>query len=212
MPEPRFAITISHHIGCGGSLVGQKLAERLGVPFFDREILHRMSEQLHIAEADLAHRDERLSSFWDNLLRLSALIDPGQVAFVQRYIPSDQELFRLESEMIQRIAEHTSAIFLGRGGRHILRDHPHHLAVLLHAGRPSRIRRVQELYHLSTSDAENLLDTNDRERDAYIRTFAGGDWTDARLYDLSASTSACGTDGAADLAALALQRKFPAPQ
>jgi cytidylate kinase len=208
MPQPLYAITISHQLGAGGTLVGQALAERLGIPFFDREILRRVSEQLHMAEADLAHREERLSSIWDSLLRVSALIDPAQVKIVERYVPSDQELFRLESEMIRRIAERASAVFMGRSGRFVLRDHPRHLKLLVYADRKSRLARLQRLYQIPKPDAERLMEDNDRERAAYIRTFTGKDWTDARLYDLCVNTTSIGMDGAAELAMAFLQRKI----
>jgi cytidylate kinase len=198
MDEKLFAITISHQIGSGGAPVGKKLSERLNIPFFDREILKRVSNRLHMAEADLAQREERLRSFWQPYSRTAELLDPALSLTADQYIPTDRELFQLESETILRIAEKTSAVFIGRCGRYILRDHPRHLKLLVHADPSFRIERLKGLYHLSEPEAVKMMEDNDRDRAAYIRAFTGQDWTDARLYDLSINTSACGLDGAVE--------------
>lgn len=208
MDEKLFTITISHQVGSGGALVGKKLSERLDIPFFDREILKRVSNKLHMAEADLAHREERLRTFWQSYSRTAELLDPTLSLTADRYIPTDREFFQLESETILRIAEKTSAVFIGRCGRYILRDHPCHLKLLILADPPSRIERLEGLYHLSAPEAAKMMEDNDRDRAAYIRAFTGQDWTDARLYDLSLNTSNCGLDGAVELAVGCLKGKF----
>ena len=63
MEEKLFSVTISHQIGSGGAYIGEKLSERLGIPFLDRAILKEVSNQLNLAESELEHREERLSSF-----------------------------------------------------------------------------------------------------------------------------------------------------
>lgn len=208
MDQERFVITISHQLGSGGAYVGQKLSECLGVPFIDREILKRVAGQLHLAEAELTHREERVRSFWQRFSQLVALTDPTTSLAADRYVPTDRELFQLESETIQRIADQSSAIFIGRGGRCILQHHPRHLSVLVHAALPARVRRLCELYHLSESEAEKLAVTNDRERTAYLRAFTQQDWLDPRLYDLCISTSSLGLDTAVELVLTALAAKL----
>jgi cytidylate kinase len=205
MDESLYAITISHQIGSAGALVGKRLSERLNIPFFDREILKRVSARLHMAEADLEHREERLRSFWQTYSRTAELLDPARSLTADQYIPTDKELFQLESETILRIAEQTSAVFIGRCGRFILRDHPRHIKLLLHADPSFRSERLKGLYRLSEPEAERMMEENDRDRAAYIRAFTGQDWTDARLYDLCINTSASGLDGAVELASACLK-------
>ena len=209
MNEKMFAITISHQIGSSGAPVGKRLSERLDIPYFDREILKRVSNRLHMAEADLEHREERLRSFWQSYSHTAELIlDPALSLTADRYIPSDKELFQLESETILRIAEKSSAVFIGRCGRHILRSHPRHLSLLLHADPASRIERIKNLYHLDAPEAGKFMEENDRDRAAYIRAFTGQDWVDARLYDLCINTSQTGVDGAVDLIRTCVKTRF----
>ncbi len=207
MKDKKFVITISHQIGSGGAYLGQKLSERLGIPFIDREILNRVAKQLNLAETELAHREERLSSFWQSFSRLAELIDPAKSLTADSYIPTDRELFQLESDTIGRIAANSSAIFIGRCGRFILRDYPCHLSVLVHAEKPARIKRLCELYHITASEANKMITSNDRERCAYIQTFTKQDWLNARLYDICINTSVIGLDKSVDIILACMESK-----
>lgn len=209
MNEQKFVITISHQLGSGGAYLGQKLSDRLGIPFIDREILKKVAKQLNLAESELAHREERLSSFWQSFSRIAGLIDPEKSLSADSYVPTDKELFQLELETIGRIAANSSAIFIGRCGRFILRDHPCHLSVMVHAEKPARIKRLCELYHLSILDAEKLIESNDRERSAYIQTFTRQNWLNARLYDLCVNTSIIGLDKTVELVLSCMESKSP---
>ena len=195
-----FVITLSHQLGSGAAYLGQHLSERLAIPCVDREILYQVSKQLNMAEAELAGREQRLSSFWQSFARIVELMDPAQsLTSGDHYVPTDKELFQLESDTIGRIAKESSAIFIGRCGRYILRNHPCQISVLVHADRPSRAQRLAALYHLTLEEAEKLTVTNDRERAAYIQTFTRQNWLDARLYDVCLNTSSLGLDQAIEL-------------
>lgn len=208
MTATRFVITISHQLGSGGTTLGQKLAERLGIPFFDREILNRVAEELHLAERNLEQREERLSSFWEAMGRNAILSDPVGCLALDNYEPTDQELFDHETEIIARIAEKSSGIFLGRCGGYVLRQHPCHVRLLVHADLPDRINRLKQLFCLEEEAARKLIQTNDRERNAYIHAFTQQNWLDARLYDLAMNTSSLGLEKAVDLALAVVQEKI----
>ncbi len=209
MMHKHMIVTISHQLGCGGSALGQKLSEQLGIPFFDREILKKVAEELNLAESVIEGREERLSGFWQSLNRVAILSDPVECLSVQGFEPDDQELFQVESECILRIAEQSSGIFLGRCGRYILRDHPCVFNILVHADLADRIHRVQKLFCLEAGDAKKLVAKNDRDRDAYMRTFARKDWLDARWYDLCINTSSLGIEQSAAAAMLGIKAKMP---
>jgi cytidylate kinase len=194
MVSTRLAITISHQLGSGGAYLGQKLSEHLGLPFIDREVLKKVAKELNLAEAALNDREERLSSFWQSFLRVAVLTDPVNCLSPGAYMPSDRDLFKLESDYIGKIAENSSAIFLGRCGRFILSDHPGRISILVYANLPDRIKRIQQLYCLEEDKAKELIEMNDRERTAYMRAFTRQDWLDARWYDLCLNTSSLGLE------------------
>lgn len=189
MENEDLAITISHLIGSGGAYVGEKLADRLGIPFLDREIIQSVAQQLNILESEVERREERLTTFWDNFNRSMIGLSPIIIAEFPQLAPSDSELFKTECETIQKIASKSSAIFLGRCGWDILKNHPNHVSILLTANHSDRVKRLCTLYELTEQDARKLIKTNDQERDAYNKKFTQKNWVDARYYDLLASLS-----------------------
>jgi cytidylate kinase len=203
-----YAITISHQIGSGGAVIGQKIAGALEIPFIDRQILHQVAEKLQLADADLEDREERLSSFWESMAHNVSMMDVTQSLFYERYVPSDEVLFQEESETIRRIAENNQAVFIGRCGRYVLRNFPCRFSLLVTADHAARVARVSQLYNLSTADAEKMIETNDHDRFDYIRAFTKQEWTDARLYDLCINTTSIGIEKAAELALDAIRAKL----
>ena len=200
MENEDLAITISHLIGSGGAYVGEKLADRLGIPFLDREIIQSVAQQLNILESEVERREERLTTFWDNFNRSMIGLSPIIIAEFPQLAPSDSELFKTECETIQKIASKSSAIFLGRCGWDILKNHPNHVSILLTANHSDRLMRLSTLYELTEQDARKLIKTNDQERDAYNKKFTQKNWVDARYYDLCVNTSSTGWDGAVEIA------------
>ena len=206
--EKPYVITISHQIGSGGAAIGQKLSEQLCIPFIDREILQQVSKKLHLAEVELERREERLSSFWQSFGRTVELMDPTHSLIADTYVPTDKEVFQVESDTIRRIAENSQAIFIGRCCRSILHDHPCHFSLLVHAERPARIQRLCSLYQITPQQAGQMIDDNDRERGIYIRTFTHQNWLDARLYDLSLNTTSIGMDQVFEIVNTAIRAKL----
>jgi len=205
--ENVYVITISHLLGCGGSYVGSKLSEMLSIPFVDRQILKKVSDTLNVSEKVIEDREERKSSFWEVFFREQALADPMTTA-AGRYMPSDRELYALETKYIEQIATAHSCIILGRGGNYILRNHPHHLRVFVYANVDDRIKRVSELYKVSGAEAGRIIEKNDKERQAYIKTHTGTEMLDLRNYDICLNTSSFGLDNCVALVKNALDSKW----
>jgi cytidylate kinase len=199
MDQGPFVITISHQIGSGGSYIGKKLAERLSVPFIDRQILKWVADQLHVSEATLEGREERVSSFWDSFAHLALLTDPMESFTRVPYMPTDHDMFDLESEYIAKIAQNSSAVILGRCGRYVLRDHQHRFSLLTVAPIADRVQRTMKQQNLGQPEAERFVENNDRERATYLQTFTKQNWLEAQLYDLCVNTSTFGLDAAVDL-------------
>jgi cytidylate kinase len=109
--------------------------------------------------------------------------------------PTDRELFEAETEVIQRIAKERSAVFIGRCGFHVLRDHPNHVSIFLHGDRAFRCMRLQQLYQLTADEAEKMVARSDKERATFCKTFTGRDWACASNFELAIDTSKIGDLG-----------------
>jgi cytidylate kinase len=209
MKEPLpFVITISRQMGSGGAYLGKRLASRLNVLYLDREIVSQAAKELKTPVESLESRDEKLTPFWQSLLESYAYVTPTPYVPPPLHMPTDRELYSTESNIITRIAQQHSAVIVGRGGYYVLRRHPRHLSILLHADITFRQKRVQELYHVSAEEALKLIESIDKERDHYLRALTGQNCMDARHYHLSLDTSVVGLEAAEEIILTTLRARF----
>jgi cytidylate kinase len=193
-----FVITISRQLGSGGAYVGQQLAKNLNVFYADREIIGQAAKQLSVLKEDLESRDEKILSFWQSFIQ-SFAIAPDVYMPPQIIAPTDRELFKVETKIIEHIAKERSAVIIGRCGAYVLREHPNHVNIFLHSDITFRKSRIQSLYNVSEEVAGKMIAQSDKERALYHHTFTGKEWTDARRYDISINTSKIGLDKSVEL-------------
>ena len=193
------AVTISRQFGAGGALIGRRVAQELGFHYFDQEIVGQVATRLHQEKQLLASRDERLSSFWEDFLRVFSVGTP-EAAYpppeIRRYC-SDRELFSLEAEVILEVASRQNTVIVGRGGFWILKKHPGLISIFLHADRTIRAATIRDHYKL-TSDrkAFDMVDEYDRNRERFLKTMTGEVWLSASNYHLCIDTGHVGMSAA----------------
>jgi cytidylate kinase len=194
-------ITISRELGSGGAYIGRELAQRLDLYYADREIISMAAEELQVVKEELESRDERLTSFWDSIFQSHVYPVEAMGGYTPSFpkSPTDVELFEVEAEVIRKLAQQRPAVIVGRGASYILRAHPRHVSIFLHASRSFRQQRIQELYQLSAPVAQKLLEKTDRDRSEYFRALAGKDWADARRFHLALDTGVIGVERAIGL-------------
>jgi cytidylate kinase len=197
----RVVVTISRQLGSGGAYLGQRVAARLGLSYLDRVILRQAAEELHEQEGYLAAREERLTSFWEKMLRQFAagIPEAGYVPPPLSVAP-DEELFATEAGIIRKAAASGGVVIVGRCGFHVLRDVPGTVHVFLHADAEFRCRRVMELYGVGDEAvARRMIADSDRERRRFVEAMTGVDWSDARNYHLAVDTGFSGLAVAEEL-------------
>jgi CMP/dCMP kinase len=204
-----FVVTISRQLGSGGGFMGERLSARLKAMYLDRGILRHAAEKLRVSEDELETLDEKTTPFWQSILISSnyaapSLFTPPPTAV----FPSDHDLFRVETEIITHIAEKNMAVIVGRGGSFILRDHPRHASLYLHADISVRCQRVQAKYNLPVDKALKLIEDNDKARSRYLHNVTGFDWSDARQYHLCIDTGALELPKIENLVVEYLQQRF----
>ncbi len=197
-------ITLSRPFGAGGAAIGRALAERLDVPFLDREIVAAAAERAGISEADAEGYDERMPGLWQRLAAAFASSAP-EVAVPPAVVDGSvspvtgERLFDLTKTIIEEAAASGRAVILGRGGGFILSGRPEVLRVHLHASIDDRVRylvaRVDELPADARPDEPSLRElcrSVDRARATYLRQHFDVDWMDARHYDLTLDSGRLG--------------------
>lgn len=194
-----FVITISRQLGSGGAYVGQKLAHALDIFYADREIISGAAKALSCLEENLKDRDEKVSSFWEKYYTANALGASGEYIIPQTYVPTDDELFEAETEVIRHIAQAKSCIIIGRCGAHILQGRENLFNIFLHADRDYRRHNIAVALSITDAAADKMIAQSDRERAKYHKAFTKKNWIDLNLYDICLDTGRLGMDYCTDL-------------
>jgi cytidylate kinase len=203
MSEPTITlVTLSAAYGAGGSEIGPRLAERLGVPFVDRAIAAGMADRLGITEAEAEKLDDDVERGLDRIL--SSLAPVGDF-----YGDVDPALLERSSHheaaeaVIREIAATGRAVILGRAGAVVLRDDDRALHVRLTGPADARVEQATRLEGLDRRDAERRCKKTDRAREAYVKRYYNCDARDPSLYDVVLDSTRLGIDACVEILAAA---------
>lgn len=192
MDKSKLVITIERQYGSGGRIVGKMLAEKLGISFYDDEILKLTAEKSAVGEQYFRLADEKAGN---NLLRKivggmsRAPIDAPKVI---GDITSPENLFRFQSAMIRELAEKESCVIVGRCADFILSaaDKEDLVKVFVYADMPSCIRRTMEVDGISDNKAAmDKMAQITKQRREYHKYYTGKEWESMDNYDLLVNSS-----------------------
>lgn len=199
MKKSDFVVVIGRQFGAGGRTLGQLLAQKLGVPYYDKELLNEASTRFGFRPEIFDKADEKRPSL------LQALMSFNYHSAAGSYSTSamgSSELYQAQSHVIRQIAKEGSCVIVGRTADYVLRNHPRLLSVFLHADIEDRAKLILERGDCKSADeAKDLAGKRDKMREDYYRYFTGRDWGHASNYDLTLNTSRLEPQQAADLIA-----------
>ena len=186
----KFVITINRELGSGGRTVGRLLAEKLGVPFFDKAVIKALQEKYHLTVENIEKLKGSKHSWWDDVVRI---LDIGSGMSSNYYLPkkadeadllTSEEMFKTETLILQDLAVEKSCVVAGRSGFHVFRDHPNHLSILIQASMDYRVERVMRKQNLTEDEARKTIDKVDKMRENYVKRYTGTSRYDTRNYQL----------------------------
>ena len=208
MNKSNIVITINRQLGSGGKYLGSKLAEKLSFLYLDKEIVKEVAKDLDTYVENLESSDEKQGSIWNSALLLSAFGSFDYIPPVE--IISDSEAHKAESNFITKVASEKSAVIIGRGGSYILRNHPRHVSIFLHADLEFRKKQTQELNGISEKEALHLIEKTDKERLKYYKVLTGQDMYNICGYDLTIDTGKLGLEKSETIIIEYLKERFGA--
>jgi cytidylate kinase len=187
-----YVITIGRQLGSGGRDIGHKLAAQLNLSFFDKELIRIAAQESGIKEDIFEEADEKKThSLFGGLLDLRGFITDEAYS---NYYLSHEKLFKIQSDVIRKLAGEKSCLFVGRCADYVLKDHPRCLNVFVSADMSDRIRRVTAVQNISESKAEEFIQKMDKKRTDYYSYFSGKVWGAASSYHLCVNSSLLGID------------------
>ena len=186
----QFVITINRELGSGGRTIGKKLAEKLGVPFYDKALIQGLQEKYELTTEEIERLKGQQHNWWADFKRSLKMMPSyaapqlisGKTAIPDFLITDD--IFLSETEILKGIAADESCVIAGRSGFYILRDHPNHLSILIQARLEHRIHRLVERRGITEKEAKKIIDEVDTGRENYVKKYTGTSRYDARNYDL----------------------------
>ena len=187
----QFVISINRELGSGGRTVGEKLAQKLGVPFYDKALIKALEKKYNLTAEEIEALTGRSHSWWADFKRIIGLgyslsnnpdFKPSLIH--EPDLLTTDEMFRAECEILKGISSAESCVIAGRSGFYIFRDHPNHLCILIQASMEHRVQRLVRKRDITPEQAETIIKEVDSMRDNYITKYTGTNRYDARYYDL----------------------------
>ena len=187
----KFVITINRELGSGGRTVGEKLAEKLGVSFYDKAVIMGLEEKYHLTVDEIEKMRNKKHHWWSDF-KLVTGIGEGLVSSSRLIsevgkepdVLTTETMFKAESEILEDIAEVESCVIAGRSGFYVFRNHPNHLRVMIQASLPFRIKRLVRKKGITEEEARKIIEKVDKMRESYVKKFTGTTRYDTRNYDI----------------------------
>lgn len=182
-------ITISREFGSGGRTIGKMVAEKLGIPCYDAEIIQKMADE---------------TGFAPDYVKEAGEYSPGSflsAAFSNRMFgPTNEDiLWQHQYRVITELAEKGPCVIVGRCADYILEDKTDCLKVFIHADLEFRAKRIVEVYGERAESPEERIKDKDKRRAAYHRFYTNMKWGYAQNYDLTLNSGVLGIDNCVDI-------------
>lgn len=189
--------TIGRQFGSGGRQVGKTLAEKLGIPFYDKELIAISARDSGLSEALFSNADEKAtSSIFYSLVMGNYPMASGALGVTE--MPLNDQLFLIQSKTIKRLASEGSCVIVGRCADYILRDMDNVVNIFVHADLKNRVERAVRVYEVPENKAEDVCLKADKQRANFYNYYSDRKWGMCRTYDLSLDSGMLGIEGCAE--------------
>ncbi len=204
----KFIVNIGRQLGSGGREIGEKLAHRLGIDFYDKELIELASQESGLCREFFEKADERASQGFIGGLFGMRFPFVGDGAIPTNNCLSNDNLFKVQSDVIRQLAAEKSCLFVGRCADYVLRDHPRCANVFISCAREERIRRLCERQGITAEAAEELMEKADKKRSEYYNYYSYKTWGAAATYHLCIDSSVLGIEGTVEFVEEFVRKKL----
>ena len=188
-------ITISREFGSGGRTIGRKVAEELGIPFYDKELVDQIAMESGFAPKFVEEHGEHSPS--GSLF--SYAFSPQGVPGIMNGLSTADFLWNIQCNVILQLADKGPCVIVGRNADYILKDRQDALHVYVFADMPYRAERIVRLYGDSEKTPEQRLAEKDKRRRVNYQHYTGRTWGQAQNYDICLNTGVLGIEQCTDI-------------
>ena len=191
--------TIGREFGSGGKAVGEKLAERLGIKLYDKELLQQAAKDSGFCEEIFENHDEKPTNSFLYSLVMDTYSVSGYSAAPFLDMPLNHKVFLAQFETIKKIAEAESCVIVGRCADYALADNPDCINIFIHADMDIRVRNVCKSLNITENKARDIINKTDKQRASYYNYYTSKKWGDSKSYNLSLDAGKLGVDNCVEM-------------
>ena len=193
----KFVITINREVGSGGRTVGRKLAEQLGVKYFDKAIVEGLTHKFGLSIERIEEIKAQKKSWWNDInTYYNTLVNSASHPMDAEVKLDNKTMFATEKRILQELATQTSCVVAGRTGFMIFRTWPNHLNIFIQASLEHRIKRIMARQNVTEQQARDIITKLDADRETYIQKYEDTSRYDTRNYQLVISMDDLSEDAA----------------
>jgi len=196
----KFVVTINREVGSGGRTVGRKLAEQLGVNYYDKAIIKGLTQKFGLTPERIEEIKAQKKSWWNDFRNYyNTLVNSSSLPMEAEVKLDNASMFETEKHILQELAVQSSCVVAGRTGFMVFREWPNHLNIFIQASMEHRIRRIMKQQNVSEEEARDIITKMDTSRETYIQKFEDTSRYDARNYQVVLSMDDLSEDDAVDI-------------
>ncbi len=180
-------ITVSREYGSGGRYVGRLIADKLGIKFYDKEIITKLAETTGLSEEYIENNEQKRDA--------TAILNNG----FYMGLDNADELFVKETELIKELAAKDSCVIIGRCADFILKDEKNVIKVFVYSGMEDKIKRATQIYGYEEDKAKKEIERIDKLRANHYKHYTDKDWKDFSNYDICINSDLLGVEKSADV-------------
>ena len=194
-----YIYTIGREFGSGGREVGEKLAAKLGIKLYDKELLQQAAKDSGFCEEIFENHDEKPTNSFLYSLVMDTYSVSGYSAAPFLDMPLNHKVFLAQFETIKKIAEKESCVIVGRCADYALSDNPDCINIFIHADLDVRIKNVSRNLNITENKARDIINKTDKQRASYYNYYTSKKWGDSKSYNLSLDAGKLGTDNCVEM-------------
>lgn len=194
----KYVITLGRQFGSGGMKIGKMLAEILGIGFYDKGLIAMAAKRSGLSEDLFEGIDEKHT----NSLLYSLVMGMQHDRHVYHRsgdILNSDAVFRIQSQVIEELADTETCVIVGRCSDYVLRDRANVINVFIHAVDDYKLERVMDIYKLKEKEALDKIKSTNKKRANYYNFYTNRKWGDVSNYHISIDSAVLGPEGSAKL-------------
>ena len=181
----KFVITINREVGSGGRTIGEIVAAKLGVTFYDKGVIDALCKKYNLSVKEIESLKGREHDWWSDFLRVLGFVEENTSSVINEPdLLNASDVFKDEVKILQDMAKAESCVIAGRSGFFVFQDYPNRLNILITSPMEQRIQRIVNKRGISADEAAKIIEDVDKMRENYVKKFAGTTRYDTRNYDL----------------------------